>query len=374
MQKRVMGKTGESVSLLGFGCMRFPQLNGKSDMEKVQAMVDYAYENGVNYYDTAYVYGNGDSERSIGQALKKYPRDSFYLADKLPLWLVHEKADLEKLFNTSLERLGTDYIDFYLLHALDSSRIDDVKKYEAIEFFKQKKAEGKIKHIGFSFHDTPETFKIIADMYDWDFVQIQLNYLDWEVQRAKETYEIIEKKGFPLIVMEPIRGGALANPPESVVDIFKKADPERSAAAWALSFCASLPQVKLILSGMSSFDQVKENVTTLADFKPLADSDYKVVEKAVECINAQPLVGCTGCRYCMPCPKGVNIPGCFVAYNDYLRLGDKGSLSFRLNVELDDSGPDKCVNCGACVKKCPQHLHIPEELEKFTAVRVKAGV
>lgn len=369
MQKRLIEKMDEWVSLLGFGCMRFPQQDGKIDMTQVQKMVDYAKSNGVNYFDTAYVYGDGDSERAIGQALREYPRDSFYIADKLPIWVVKEEADLQKVFNTSLERLGMEYIDFYLIHALDSNNWKNSKKYKAIEFCQKLREQGKIKHIGFSFHDTPEVFREIVDSFDWDFVQIQLNYLDWDSQRAKELYAIIEEKNLPCIVMEPIRGGSLANPPKEVADILKKANPQRSPSSWALNYCASCQQVKVILSGMSSMEQVVENVETLSGFAPFTQADYSAIDEAVEYINAQPRIGCTGCRYCMPCPSGVNIPGMFTAYNDYMRLGDRTRLDYVLNIENADSSEDKCISCGACVEKCPQHLDIPSELSKVTGIR-----
>jgi predicted aldo/keto reductase-like oxidoreductase len=369
MQKRKMGKTEEWVSLLGFGCMRFPQKDGKTDMSQVLDMVDYAKGQGVNYFDTAYVYGDGESERSMGEALRRYPRDSYFVADKLPLWIVKEEADLEKLFNTSLERIGTDYIDFYLIHALCKDRIDLVKKYHVIEFLKKKRAQGKIKYIGFSFHDTPEVFSEIVEMFDWDFVQIQLNYVDWQDQRANELYDIITKKNLPCVVMEPIRGGALANPQKAAVDIFKKANPHRSSAAWALDFCASHPAVKVILSGMSDMAQIEDNVETLSNFTPMTKEEYKAIDDVVAFLNSQPHVGCTGCRYCMPCPKGVDIPACFSAYNGYMKLHDKRNLYYMLEIELKNKGPEICVKCGACVKKCPQHLDIPNELLKVAELR-----
>lgn len=374
MKKRVMGKTDEWVSLLGFGCMRFPYKNDKIDMAQVQDMVDYAKSQGVNYFDTAYVYNDGESEKAIGKALRKYPRESYFLADKLPVWLVKEQDDLEKMFNTSLERLGTDYIDFYLLHAMDKTRIDTVKQFNIIDFFKRKRDEGKIRHIGFSFHDSPEVLSKIVDMSDWDFTQIQLNYLDWEAQRAKELYGILEQKDIPCVVMEPIRGGSLSNPPKTVADRFKKVNPQRSASAWALDFCASHPQVKVILSGMSSIAQVKENVETLGNFTVMTADEYAVLDDAVTYMNSQPHIGCTGCHYCMPCPKNVDIPGCFRAYNDYMTFGNKETLRNRLDVELKTSGPQNCVKCGACVKKCPQHLDIPNELLKLTDIGSKADI
>lgn len=372
MQKRIMGRTGVSTSLLGFGCMRFPRDGEKIDMPKVQQMVDYAISHGVNYFDTAYVYEN--SEEAIGAALRKHPRDSYFIADKLPSWCVHEEGDLEKLFNTSLERLGTDYIDFYLLHALDRSKLETIKKYNMIEFCKKKRAEGKIRFIGFSFHDSPEVLREIVEMNDWDFAQLQLNYYDWKNQQADELYDILEKKGIPCVVMEPVRGGMLANPPKAVRDMFGKVNPDRSPAAWALGFCASKPNVKVILSGMSAFDQVKENIETLGNFTGFTPEEDDVLRQAAAYLNSQHRVGCTGCGYCMPCPKGVNIPGCFSAYNDYMSFRDKEALKRTLEEELKNSGPENCIRCGACKKKCPQHLDIPNELAKLTDAKTEAGI
>lgn len=373
MEKRIIEKIGAKVSLLGFGCMRFPLKNNSIDMAKVQEMVDRAYESGVNYYDTAYVYGDGDSERAIGKALSKYPRESYYLADKLPIWKVKNQDDLEQIFNTSLERLNTDYIDFYLLHSMDKDHWDSVKNLKALEFCMKKKDEGKIRYLGFSFHDTPEVFHGIADAYDWDFVQIQLNYYDWQAQRAKELYKIIEEKGLSCIVMEPIRGGGLANPPKEICDVFA-ASGQNSPSSWALRFCASLPRVKVILSGMSDISQVSDNLKTLSDFKPLSDEEYKTIDRVVGLINSKPTVKCTGCRYCMPCPCGVNIPGCFEAYNEYIKLENKFALKWTLDNELKNKGPQQCIKCGACMKKCPQHLQIPDELLKLEELKVKAGL
>jgi len=374
MKKRVMEKIGAQVSLLGFGCMRFPEIDGKPDMTKVCQMVSRAYDSGVNYFDTAYVYGNGESEKAIGKALSKYPRESYYFADKLPIWKAKEQGDLEKLFNTSLERLGTDYIDFYLLHAIDKENWKKIKEYGAIEFCKKKREQGKIRFIGFSFHDDPELFDEVTDAFDWDFVQIQLNYLDWDGMQSKELYKTIEKKNLSCVVMEPIRGGGLANPPEAISSVFKKANSKASVSSWALRFCASLPRVKVILSGMSDTEQVNDNIATLSDFEPITTDEYKTIDKAVEIMNSQPNIGCTGCRYCMPCPSGVNIPGAFKAYNDYMKLQDNGALHWNLGVELKDQGPEKCVKCGVCIKKCPQHLNIPDELIKVSEIKAQAGI
>jgi predicted aldo/keto reductase-like oxidoreductase len=368
MQKRLMGKTGEEVSLLGFGCMRFPTKDKMTDMTKVQKMVDYAMEHGVNYYDTAYVYGDGDSERAIAQALKKYPRDSYYLADKLPLWEVKSESDMEKIFNTSLERLGTDYFDFYLVHAMDRTRIEPLKKFNVIEFLKKKRSEGKIKHIGFSFHDSPETLEEIVQLFDWEFVQLQLNYLDWKAFNAKSLYDVLCRHDIPCVVMEPIRGGSLSNPPKKVTEIFSRVNSTISPSAWALKFCASQPQIKVILSGMSDFSQVKENIETLGNFTPMGEKELSALDEAVNYLASLPHILCTGCEYCMPCPKNVYIPAIFRAYNTFVSFGDEKRLKADLENEIKDRGTENCVKCGLCKTKCPQHLDIPNLLPRFTEI------
>jgi predicted aldo/keto reductase-like oxidoreductase len=362
MQKRLMDRIGEWTSLLGFGCMRFPWKDGKIDAQKVQRMVDYAKSHGVNYFDTAYVYDNGESEKAIGKALQKYPRSSYFLADKLPSWEANEPGDLEKIFNTSLERLGTDYIDFYLIHALEKKRLEDVKKLNIIDFLKKKRAEGKIKYIGFSFHDSTEVFREIIDMFDWDFAQIQLNYFDWKFQHADELYEILAEKNVPCIVMEPIRGGRLINLSKEVSDIFKEANSRKTPAQWALDFVASHPQVKVILSGMSNLKQVKENVKTLSNFTPMTQTEYDAIEKAAAYMQSQPQIRCTDCHYCLPCPNDVNIPGCFWHYNEYM-LSKSEQIKDKYLDMAKSGGPDKCVKCGLCATRCPQHIDIPNQLD-----------
>lgn len=365
MLKRLVGKTGEMASLLGFGCMRFPEKDNVIEQDKVEEMVDYAISHGVNYFDTAYVYGDGKSERSISKALKKYPRDSYYLTDKLPLWICNKKEDMEKVFNETLERLDTDYIDFYLIHSMDKAKFEKMIEFGAIPFVEEKRRQGKIKHVGFSFHDDEECLKNMLDAHDWDFVQLQLNYYDWKTSKAESLYKLAEEKNVPIIVMEPIRGGSLANPPKEVREIFKSIN-DNEPAAWALKFVASLPNVKVILSGMSDFDQVKQNIETLGNFNSLDENEKKGFEKAVEYLNSLDIVPCTGCEYCLPCPKGVKIPNLFRTYNEYISFGNEEVFKTKTQGELKDYGPDLCVKCGLCKKKCPQHLDIPNLFSKYT--------
>lgn len=366
MKKRVIEKVGDEVSLLGFGCMRFPEKNGVIDREETARIIDYAYKNGVNYYDTAYVYNDGESEKAMGAALKRYPRESFFMADKMPVWCAKNKDDLEKIFNRQLERLGTDYIDFYLVHSLDKEHWEQAKKLDVIGFLTKKREQGKLRHIGFSFHDSPELFREIADYFDWDFVQIQLNYMDWKNQRADEIYAYIEQKKLSCIVMEPVRGGGLANFADDVGSVLKKAAPDKSYTSWALRWVAQKPRVRVILSGMSDFEQVRDNIATLSDAEPLNETETKALRKAIELINSRPQIGCTGCHYCMPCPHGVQIPDDFATYNNYMKYGVTGPVIWAF---MEKPDMDKCVNCGACVKKCPQHIDIPHELLKVAKIR-----
>jgi len=368
MLQRVL-KDGTEVSVLGFGTMRLPVDDNKViEQDRVQAMTDMAFEGGINYFDTAYPYHDEKSEASIGTALKKYDRDSFLLADKLPVWLVEKQEDLETLFNTQLERTGADYFDVYLLHSLDNDRWDLVEKYQMFEFCAKKKAEGKIKRIGFSFHDDYKVLEKIAKAKPWDIAQIQLNYLDKDLQHAEKQYDILVNEGIDVVVMEPIRGGFLANLPAEAHDALAAARPDWTDAQWALRWVAEHPGVKMILSGMSNEEQMQQNIATFEDDIPFTEDDYKAVEKALYTLNHMGAVPCTGCRYCMPCPAGVDIPRIFAIYNDYKRTGN--GWVCKTNYLKDtpaESRADNCVQCGQCMTHCPQHINIPEKLAEIHA-------
>jgi predicted aldo/keto reductase-like oxidoreductase len=363
-----MEKLGLTTSLLGFGCMRLPQKDGHIDYDESTRMIEEAYNGGVRYFDTAYVYNGGESERALGRAIKKFDRSTFFIADKLPVFNVKSREQAEQMFNEHLERLGTDYIDFYLLHALNKGTWENnVKRLGLIEFAEEKRRQGKIRHLGFSFHDTPEVFREIIDSHNWDFCQIQLNYVDWTAQRASECYKMTAERNIPLVVMEPVRGGDLANPADEVKKIFLDAEPDRSVASWALRYVASLPNVRVILSGMSTMEQVKDNLATFNNLKPLDDKERAVIDRVNAALAAVPEIGCTGCRYCMPCPAGVDIPDNFRAYNNYQKYRNVRSTKNKfLNIE---GAATLCKECGACMKKCPQHLRIPEELKKVEKLR-----
>lgn len=357
------------VSLLGLGTMRLPcktplkrESNPLISYEKAQALVDMAYENGVNYFDTAYMYHAGKSEKFIGTALKKYPRDSYFLADKLPIWLCRKPSDMEKVFNKQLERTGHDFFDFYLLHSLNGEHFDKCEKFGAYQFVLEKKKQGKIKNIGFSFHGTVDDMKRISSAYDWDFAQIQMNYLDWKNQNADELYQILTDANIPVIVMEPVRGGKLANVSKDIEKMFKNARPDNSAASWAMSFVASHKNVLTILSGMNSAHQMEDNLATLTDFEPFNENEFKICANAASMMNKQEVVPCTGCDYCADCPKGVKISAIFSAYNK-VKNGELSEEEAKKLYTKIDVKADSCISCGKCASHCPQEINIPDVLK-----------
>lgn len=365
MEMRQYRDTDVKVSLLGMGCMRLPKVDPEKediDYEKAQEIIDYAYANGVNYFDTAYGYHGGQSELFVGQALKKYPRESFFLASKMPIWCVKEKGDVERIFNEQLQRCQTDYFDFYLFHSQNAANFQKCQEFGVYEFLSQMKAEGKIRRLGFSFHDTPEVLRHICDTYPWDFAQIQLNYLDWEMQDAKTQYQILNDREIPVIVMEPVRGGALASPCEAADILFREERPDKSVASWAIRFAASLPGVLTVLSGMSNMEQVRDNVDTMARFEPLTDREREVIDEALEAYRKKDTVPCTGCRYCMDCPFGVDIPKMFSLYNHYVLDRDGEDYLEAYEAQPESQRADQCQACGACMEKCPQHIRIPDQM------------
>lgn len=365
MEMRQYRDTDVKVSLLGMGCMRLPKVDPEKediDYEKAQEIIDYAYANGVNYFDTAYGYHGGQSELFVGQALKKYPRESFFLASKMPIWCVKEKGDVERIFNEQLQRCQTDYFDFYLFHSQNAANFQKCQEFGVYEFLSQMKAEGKIRRLGFSFHDTPEVLRHICDTYPWDFAQIQLNYLDWEMQDAKTQYQILNDREIPVIVMEPVRGGALASPCEAADILFREERPDKSVASWAIRFAASLSGVLTVLSGMSNMEQVRDNVDTMTRFEPLTDREREVIDEALEAYRKKDTVPCTGCRYCMDCPFGVDIPKMFSLYNHYVLDRDGEDYLEAYEAQPESERADQCQACGACMEKCPQHIRIPDQM------------
>lgn len=369
MEKRALEKLGITTSLLGFGCMRFPLTkDGKINEPEAEKMLDRAMAAGVNYYDTAYPYHNGDSETYVGKAMGKYPRDSFYLATKLPIWLVEKREDVDRLFEEQLKKLRTDHIDFYLMHALSKERWDDMLKKDVVSRLEELKEEGKIKYLGFSFHDKYEAFEEILCSRNWDFCQIQLNYMDVNEQAGLKGYELTAEKKIPLVVMEPIKGGSLAAFAEDIAAKFHAYDKDASLASYALRWVGSLPNVKVILSGMSTMEQVEDNINTFTPFVPLSQAQQDTVNEVVEVLNSRVQNGCTGCRYCMPCPAGVNIPGCFSTWNTYHMYQNYNVVRWKWEYDIGDKAQAKnCIKCGKCELECPQHLHIRADLEKVQA-------
>lgn len=375
MEKRIFRKTGEEISLLGFGCMRLPLLSEDTkdiDEPLAEAMIDYAYRHGVNYFDTAYVYHGELSEPFIGRVLSKYPRESFKLATKMPVWLLEKEGDAERCFKEQLERCKVDYFDFYLVHSLNAERMEHIERLKLYDYLSREKERGRIRNLGFSFHDAPELLNRLVAGNKWDFAQIQLNYLDWEVQDAKLAYEILTENNLPVIVMEPIRGGALANLPEASRVILAEKDAGASPASWAMRFAASLPNVLTVLSGMSTMEQVEDNVKTMSDFKPLTGEERKTLERSLVEYRKTGAIPCTGCRYCMDCPAGVDIPANFAIYSQYKITGIKMHMEIQYMTLGQAKQARNCVSCGQCVPLCPQFINIPEELKKVAAAAVEA--
>lgn len=358
------------VSRLGLGNMRLPcktpikrEANPLIDYNKAQELVDMAYENGVNYFDTAYMYHAGKSEKFIGQALKKYPRDSYYLADKLPIWMCKRPADMQKIFDKQLQRTGIDCFDFYLLHALDKGNFEKCEKYGAYDFLLEKQKQGLIKNIGFSFHGTIDDLKTIVAAHHWDFAQIQMNYLDWKNQDAKTQYEILTEAGIPVIVMEPVRGGKLADVPKRVEELFKNNAPDKSIASWAIRFCATHDNVLTILSGMNAKEQMLDNLQSLTDFVPMTDVELKICQNAASIINESEIIPCTGCDYCADCPKSVKISTIFDVYNK-LKTEEYTAEQAKEKYAQIDINHTQCVACGKCKEHCPQSIDIPKMLSE----------
>ncbi|MGL5345824.1 MAG: aldo/keto reductase [Peptostreptococcaceae bacterium] len=370
MLYREYGKTKEQVSLLGFGCMRFPIKDDKIDIERAEEMLEFAIDNGVNYIDTAYPYHNKESEPFVGEFLNKNNlREKIKLATKLPIWSINSKEDMYKYFNRQLERLQTDYIDFYLVHALNKEYWDKLKEYGLFEFLDEIKSSGKVRHIGFSFHDSLDIFKEIVDSYEWEFCQIQYNYLDEYYQAGLEGLLYAYEKGLGIAIMEPLRGGKLANNlSDDLLDMIKENKVEKSPIDLAFQFIYDKKQVNVVLSGMSTLEHVKENIriaNELGNENSLNDNEIKVISNLSKMIKDKTIVQCTDCKYCMPCPAGVNIPRCFEILNTSSMFNDlKGCKSVYDNfIKGEDSHSSKCVKCGNCEDACPQNIDIINKLE-----------
>ncbi|HEX3022560.1 MAG TPA: aldo/keto reductase [Lachnospiraceae bacterium] len=368
MNYRTVERDGSKLSILGFGCMRFPKKRGSIDLEETENEIMHAIEMGINYFDTAYVYPG--SEETLGKILAKNQcREKVMIATKLPHYLIKKADSIENYFNEQLKRLQTDYIDYYLMHMLsDVGTWERLKSLGIIEWIEQKKASGQIKNIGFSYHGNTATFQELIDAYDWDFCQIQYNYMDEHSQAGRSGLMYAASKGMPVIIMEPLRGGRLVNDlPKKAYELFEKATPKRSSAEWALRWLWDQEQVSVILSGMNSMEMLDENIRIASDVQTnqLTKKDFQLYENVKDAINEKIKVPCTGCAYCMPCPRGVDIPGTFRCYNvSYTDKYTNGLREYIMCTSLrsNPSNASLCSKCGKCEKHCPQAIHIRDEL------------
>ena len=365
--RRDLGKNGVTLPLLGYGMMRLPVKDGSINMEETARLVERAMNSGINYFDTAYFYHGGESETACGKVLSKYPRDTYYIASKMPIRSLRKEADLERIFNEQLKKCACGYFDFYLLHNLTRRNWPLVKRLKVYDFVKKKQKEGLIRFVGFSFHDTPDVLQEIASAYQWDFAQIQLNYLDWTLYKSKEQYEILAKAKIPVIVMEPLRGGALASLSPAADAVLKKSAPGKSVASWAFRFAGSCTNVVTVLSGMTKMEHLEDNISTMMTFQPLSEKERATLNSALEIYRKAGAIACSGCEYCMPCPVGVEIPRIFSLYNHAKTSGRSWSFKGIYRSMSKDTLASACINCQACIKKCPQKLNIPEELKKAHA-------
>lgn len=394
MQMRTSPKNGEKVSLLGYGCMRWPMKKGEDgkdhiDQEAVNEMVDYAYRNGVNYYDTSPAYLQGQSEEAAGIALSRYPRESYYIATKLSNFNNFSREAGLKMYRDSQEALRTDYFDYYLLHAIGTSGFEGFEERYInnglLDFLLEEREAGRIRNLGFSFHGRREVFDRFMELhekYHWDFVQIEMNYVDWKHAKVPENvnadylYDELTKRNIPATIMEPLLGGRLAKLPAAIAEKMKEREPQMSIASWAFRFCGSYPNILTVLSGMSSMDPLIENMETFSHFKPLNDEEKAFLMEMANLMEDYPTVPCNACSYCMPCPYGIDIPTIFRHYNDHVNSGEIAQsceqdhfqrLKRRYLVSYDRAvetvrQADHCIGCGQCRPKCPQSIDIPRVL------------
>ncbi|WKY48166.1 aldo/keto reductase [Eubacteriaceae bacterium ES3] len=366
MNNKKWSTTGIETSQLGFGCMRLPvQADGKIDEALATKMLDKAYAAGINYYDTAYVYHNGESESFLGKWMKNQEREKLYVTTKMPMMIIQSLDQAKAIFEEQLQRLQTDYIDCYLMHGLNENFFKTAKDLGIIDYAEKLKKEGKIKALGFSFHDNYKTFEEIINYRDWDLCQIQLNYMDVDIQAGLKGSQLATQKGIPLIIMEPLKGGSLTNLPDDIAVFLKEIDPASSLASFAFRWFADL-ETAVILSGMSTMEQLDENLQIFENLTPLGKDEKNAIEKIRTIIGQKVNNGCTACRYCMPCPAGVDIPQNFSLWNDYGMYHDDGLVKRRWGGFMPDSVKAKhCIDCGKCEELCPQELRIRADLAKL---------
>jgi predicted aldo/keto reductase-like oxidoreductase len=386
MQYRKMGSLDWEVSALGFGCMRLPSrrfsLMG-ADLEESKRIIRYGIDRGINYIDTAWPYHLGESEKVVGEILKDGYRDKVKLVTKLPMFLVRRTEDLDRYLNAQLEKLQTDFLDIYLFHSLNNGAFEKIKRLGLIEKMEGAQRQGRIRAIGFSFHDTYPVFKEIIDYYDWDMAQIQYNYMDTGIQATTDGLEYAHSKGIAVVVMEPVKGGTLANPPADALEVLNSAGNNRTPVDWALQFLWNRPEVATVLSGMSNMPQVVENCDSAdrSGINSFNQEEEDVITRLAEVYREKILVPCTGCEYCMPCPPGVNIPQNFAILNNVsleqswlrrfrTRRAYKKLVGRKESLDLDNPNGNGsiCINCGECLEKCPQEINIPVELERVHAI------
>jgi predicted aldo/keto reductase-like oxidoreductase len=371
MQENYVGK---NIPKLGFGLMRLPMLGSEIDTEQVKAMVDRFMAAGFTYFDTAYVYHGGKSEVAAKEAIvKRYPREAFQLATKMPVWMVKKKEDYQTLFNTQLERTGAGYFDFYLLHSLDHEKAKALEETGGWEFGLEMKKKGLIKHLGFSFHDDAKSLEEILSRHpEAEFVQLQINYADWDNKDVQSgaCYEVARKYNKPVIIMEPIKGGSLAAMRPELQELFKKENPDLSIASWAIRYAASLEGIVTVLSGMSNLSQMEDNLSYMSDFKPLNEREYQVISEVIGELTKIPTIPCTGCRYCVDdCPQKINIPEIFNNYRNYKLYNNLDSSRGGYRWVTQNSGKaSDCLACASCESHCPQHLTIIDYLKEVAGV------
>ena len=373
MQYRLIKKTGDEISPLGFGAMRLPLKNGKINRELAKEQIYHAIDSGINFIDTAYLYG--DSETFLGEVLQGEYKDKVKLCTKLPSINVRKYGDMEKILDEQLKRLQRDSIDYYLIHAVDLKTMNRLLKRDLLNFISKAKSEGKIRHIGFSYHGPKEEFETVLDCYDWDVVMVQYNYFDEHVQASMEGIEYAASKGIGVFVMEPLKGGILAGKmPKEAEEVFKKANPDKSNAQWALEWVLNNRNVTCVLSGMNSIEQIDENIAIADRITPLSLSfeEMETIEYVKRVLRNSLKINCSTCGYCTPCPQGVNIPECMKIYNEKYLFGHKGLINQSLidyfqyvcGVMGNTGNAGLCNGCGKCLRKCPQKLDIIAELKK----------